>query len=151
MELIHGALANLKRLVEDRQIKVDVPKDTPLLWADPELAEIAIRQLITNALKYSSAQSPITIRAHSDHDRVILSVADRGPGISERELKKVFEKFYRVGGRIDSVPGTGMGLHIAREIVKAHGGEIWVQSTVGEGSEFFFSLPCVTADAETTL
>lgn len=147
IELIQSALGNLRRLVEDREIRVDVPRDLPFLLADAELVELAIRQLITNALKYSSPQSPITIRAQSDNNRVIISVADRGPGIAEKELKRIFEKFYRVGDRIDSVPGTGMGLHIAREIVKAHGGDIWVESTIGEGSEFFFSLPCMTADS----
>lgn len=150
-ELVNSALGHVRSLVEDREIKVDVPRDIPFLMADAELAELAIRQLITNALKYSSQQSPITIRAHSDNNHVIISVKDRGPGIAEKELKRIFEKFYRVGDRIDSVPGTGMGLHIAREIVKAHGGDIWVKSTIGEGSEFFFSLPCMTVDAENAL
>jgi two-component system sensor histidine kinase VicK len=108
------------------------------------LAELALRQVIANALKYSKPESPIAIGARPDGGRVIISVGDQGPGIADKELHHIFEKFYRVGERTDGVPGTGMGLHIAREIVKAHGGEIWVESVVGQGSKFFLSLPCAT-------
>jgi len=118
------------------------------LFVDAELAELAIRQVIANALKYSNPGSPIQINAAAEGHQVIISVRDQGPGIREKELRHIFEKFYRVGERTDSVPGTGMGLHIAREIVKAHGGEISVQSTVGQGSEFFLSLPCALTDVE---
>jgi two-component system sensor histidine kinase KdpD len=147
-ELVGSTLENLKRLVDDRKIQIDVPPDVPCLLVDAELAELALRQVIANALKYSSPESPIRIQAHSDNNQVIISVRDQGPGITEKELRHIFEKFYRVGERTDGVPGTGMGLHIAREIVKAHGGEISVKSTVGEGSEFFLSLPCALEDVE---
>jgi two-component system sensor histidine kinase KdpD len=147
-ELVGSTLENLKRLVDDRKIQIDVPPDVPCLLVDAELAELALRQVIANALKYSSPESPIRIQAHSDNNQVIISVRDKGPGITEKELRHIFEKFYRVGERTDGVPGTGMGLHIAREIVKAHGGEISVKSTVGEGSEFFLSLPCALEDVE---
>jgi K+-sensing histidine kinase KdpD len=147
-ELVRSTLENLKRLVDDRKIQIDVPPDVPCLMVDAELVELALRQVIANALKYSSPESPIRIQARSEGNQVIISVRDQGPGITEKELRHIFEKFYRVGERTDGVPGTGMGLHIAREIVKAHGGEISVKSTVGEGSEFFLSLPCAQEDVE---
>lgn len=150
-DLVHSAIENLKSAVDDREIVVDLPQEIPCLLVDAELAELAFRQLITNALKYSDPQSAITIRARSDNNRVIISVRDKGPGIAEKELTRIFEKFYRVGEKIDGVPGTGMGLHIAREIVKAHGGEVWVESTVGEGSEFFIALPYMTDNVEKEL
>ena len=131
-------------MAEDREIQTQMPEDLPFLFVDVELAALTLRQLVMNALKYSTPRSPITIRARSDSDRVIISVRDEGPGIPEKHLKRIFEKFYRVGDRIDSVPGTGLGLHIAREIVSAHGGEIWVESTAAEGSQFSFSLPALT-------
>jgi signal transduction histidine kinase len=96
---------------------------------------------LTNALKYSNPDSPIFVGASVDSGRVTVRVRDKGAGIPDRERARIFEKFYRVPDRADRVPGTGMGLHIAREIVRAHGGEIGVNSVVGEGSEFFFTLP----------
>ncbi|HET9132464.1 MAG TPA: ATP-binding protein, partial [Terriglobia bacterium] len=147
-ELIRLVLANLKRLVEDRKIQLDLPADLPQLLVDPELMELAIRQVIANALKYSNPESPIRIGARPDSGHVIISVGDQGPGIADKELHHIFEKFYRVGERTDGVPGIGMGLHIAREIVKAHGGEIWVKSAVGQGSTFFVSVPCATGSEE---
>jgi len=147
-QLINSAMENLKRLSDDRKIDIDIPPSSPWLLVDAELAELAIRQIITNALKYSDPPSPIRIRALPEGNRVIISVRDQGPGIADKELHHIFERFYRVGERTDGVPGTGMGLHIAREIVKAHVGEVWVESTVGKGSEFFLSLPCVTDHPE---
>jgi signal transduction histidine kinase len=76
----------------------------------------------------------------SDH-RVLLSVADRGPGIAEEEQSRIFEKFYRAEASRHQIPGAGLGLVIAREIIQVHGGEIWVESKPGEGSVFRFALP----------
>jgi hypothetical protein len=81
---------------------------------------------------------PDVCRREVDRDAVMRELET---GIPDRELTRIFEKFYRVPDRADRVPGTGMGLHIAREIIRAHGGEIGVNSVVGEGSEFFFTLP----------
>jgi signal transduction histidine kinase len=71
---------------------------------------------------------------------VVVSVADHGPGIAESEQTRIFEKFYRAEAS-RQIPGAGLGLVIAREIIHAHGGEIWVESKPGEGSIFQFSLP----------
>jgi signal transduction histidine kinase len=68
-------------------------------------------------------------------------VADRGPGIPDRERERIFEKFYRRQNVKTHVPGTGLGLYIAREIVRAHGGDLWVEGDLGQGSEFCVALP----------
>jgi len=81
-------------------------------------------------------------------DAVKISVRDFGPGIAAKNRQRIFEKYYRVEDNTARIPGTGMGLTIARDIVKAHGGDIWVESTLGEGSEFFFTLPVVRKLAE---
>lgn len=140
-ELVSAALRGLEAALEGRSLQVDIPRQIPLVQADPELAPLALRQLLDNALKYSPAGSPITIRARQDDGSVIVAVADRGAGIPEREQSRVFEKFYRGRHASGAVPGTGMGLPIAREIVQAHGGRIWVEGRDGGGSEFLISLP----------
>jgi two-component system sensor histidine kinase KdpD len=84
---------------------------------------------------------PITISAEVNGDSVVTNVADRGPGIDEMELGLIFDKFYRGKDQRHLVQGTGMGLPIAKAIVEAHGGTIWVTSQLGHGSVFSFSLP----------
>jgi signal transduction histidine kinase len=101
---------------------------------------MVIAHLIDNALKYSPAGSAISVGARTAEDKVIICVIDRGPGITEDEQPRIFEKFYR-GSKEQNLKGTGMGLTIAREIIRAHGEELWVTSKPGEGSEFCFSLP----------
>ncbi len=142
-DLIAAACAKLRILLEDRDLHLEVEPNLPEVIADGELVELTIRQLLTNALKYASPESPIFIRAIAQIEMVQISVKDVGPGIPAKDLSHIFEKYYRVksSGRI---PGTGMGLTIARDIVEAHGGEIWAESMEGQGSEFFFTLPCAT-------
>ena len=124
-----------------RVLRVDAAADLPRILADPELLSLALRQLIDNALKYSPPGSPIDVTARHEGDRVVIRVHDRGPGIPERERDRLFEKFYRRGGARDRVPGTGLGLYIAREIVRTHGGDLWIEAEPGEGSEFCAALP----------
>jgi two-component system sensor histidine kinase KdpD len=140
-ELIESALDKLRPMVQERSINVKLASDLPPVWVDRELIEIALRQLIDNALKYSPRDSPVSVAAESGDGRVIVSVADRGPGIPEEEQSRIFEKFYRAEASRHQIPGAGLGLVIAREIIQVHGGEIWVESKPGEGSSFHFSLP----------
>jgi len=140
-QLIISPLEDLKILIEDREIDVQVDSNLPDVSADRELVELTIRQLLTNALKYSNPESPIGIRACLENDNVRFSVKDSGPGIPEKERAQIFERYYRMTRNSDRVPGSGLGLHIAKSIVEAHGGQIWVQSHVGRGSEFSFTLP----------
>jgi len=139
--LIDIALEKLRILLKDREVKIECSPSLPEVFADAELAGLAIRQLVTNALKYSNPESPIVIRADVAARSVGISVRDSGPGISQKELARVFERYYRLAVTASRVPGTGMGLTIARDIVRAHGGDIGVNSEPGLGSEFFFTLP----------
>lgn len=145
-ELVSSALRRLKLLLEDREVRRELSDDLPAVLADAELVGLALRQLVTNALKYSNPESPLMIRARAGEDGVIISVKDYGPGIPEAELARIFDRFYRVPDRAARIPGAGMGLTIAREIVSAHGGRIWVESHPGQGSEFFFTLPSAEKD-----
>ena len=140
--VVSAALGKLRLQLEDREVRVEIAASLPPVLVDAELAGLAIRQFVTNALKYSDPRTPILVRASLDADAVVISVKDSGPGIPEGILARIFEKFYRAAGGALSVPGAGMGLAIARQIVEAHGGRIWVDSRVGQGSEFFLTLPC---------
>ena len=101
---------------------------------------MVITHLLDNALKYSPSGSPISICARTSQNRVVICVTDQGPGIAEEEQSRIFEKFYR-GKEQQNLKGSGMGLAIAREIMRAHGEKIWVASKLGKGSDFCFSLP----------
>jgi two-component system, OmpR family, sensor histidine kinase KdpD len=139
--IVAAAAERFNTQAEGRTISVRIPSAIPTIWVDRELMEVALRQLIDNALKYSPVDSPVRVEAEQDSARVIVSVADRGPGIAESEQPRIFEKFYRADSSRHQVPGAGLGLVIAREIIHMHGGEIWVESKPGEGSVFRFSVP----------
>jgi len=139
--LIFGALKQMKSLTDGRAIKASVADDLPPLWVDAELVRMVIAHLIDNALKYSPSAAPIVIGAREDkNNKVVIYISDQGSGIAEEEKTLIFDKFYR-GTKDTHLRGTGMGLAIAREIIHAHGEEIWVTSKLGQGSEFSFSLP----------
>ncbi|HSM79125.1 MAG TPA: ATP-binding protein [Bryobacteraceae bacterium] len=139
--LLDDALEKIRDRAEGRAITAIIPPDLPPVLVDPEMMELTLRQLLDNALKYSPAGSPLTVQARQEADHIVMSVSDHGPGIPEAEQSRIFEKFYRRSDHPSSVTGSGMGLAIAREIVHAHGGEIWVESKPGEGSRFSISLP----------
>ncbi|MGA7792384.1 MAG: ATP-binding protein [Candidatus Acidiferrales bacterium] len=138
--LLSAALRQTKSLTDGRDLKVQVGDDLPLVFVDAELIVLTLAHLIDNAVKYSRPGSPILIGAKADGKAVTIYVADQGPGISEDEQTRIFDKFYR-GRNGQHLKGTGMGLAIAREIMRAHGEEIWVKSSPDQGSEFSFSLP----------
>jgi two-component system sensor histidine kinase KdpD len=127
--------------LEGRKVTVEVPESLPRVSVDPQFTGIVIWQLLSNALRYTPPGSPLTVSANAGETEVVVSVEDSGPGISEQEQRKVFEKFYRGKDQRERIPGTGMGLSIAREIVRAHHGRIWVESEPGKGAKFSFSVP----------
>lgn len=138
--LIAAAVRQEKAATEGREIKVEFADNLPPVSVDADLIQMVITQLLDNAVKYSPLGSPICIRVRFSDGRVTVSVNDEGPGIPTAEQARIFDKFYR-GKNGRSLKGTGMGLAIAREIMTAHGEDIWVRSESGKGSEFCFSLP----------
>lgn len=111
------------------------------LPVDRELMTLALRQVLDNALKYSDPDSVIACKAVETGEEVQLRVEDEGPGVPERDRQRIFEKFYRRASTRDQVPGTGLGLHIAREITRMHGGDLWVESGTSQGAAFCFRVP----------
>ena len=95
-----------------------------------------------NAVQYTPAGGHIIASAAKDGGDIVFTVADNGIGIPQAEQERIFERFYRVDeGRSREVGGTGLGLSIARHIAEAHGGRVWVESAIGQGSRFHFSVP----------
>ena len=117
------------------------PATCRLVRMDEDRITEVVTQLLENAAKYSSPESPIQITGEVGNRMVMTSVADRGPGIDDFEQSLIFEKFYRGRDQRLQVQGTGMGLAIAKAIVEAHGGKIGVTSQPGHGSVFYFTLP----------
>jgi two-component system sensor histidine kinase KdpD len=140
-DLVSAALRQMKPITNGREITVETADDLPPVTVDAELIELAIRQLVDNAVKYSTPGSPLSVVARRSESALIIAVRDRGPGIPERDLARIFEKFYRGPGADRKAVGTGMGLAITREILRAHHGDVHVQSSPGQGSEFSLSLP----------
>jgi two-component system sensor histidine kinase KdpD len=140
-EITAAALQQCKSALGSRPVRVEIPADLPPVRADFERLKDVLVRLIENASAYSGEGQPITISAESQLDRVVTSVADRGPGIEEMELHLIFDKFYRGKNQRYLVQGTGMGLPIAKAILEAHGGTIGVTSQLGHGSVFSFTLP----------
>jgi two-component system sensor histidine kinase KdpD len=140
-DLIELPLRHLAGALEGRTVEVIAPAELPQVSADPEFMSLVFRQLLDNALKYSPPASPLTISAHVEGNVLVFGVADRGRGIPISEQSRIFDKFYRGREMREQIPGTGMGLAIAREIVRAHGGELRVESKPGQGAQFLFTLP----------
>ncbi len=141
-------LKHIRSLLQDRVIQKSVPEELPPVEVDPLLIGQVLANLIENAIRHTPATEPIEISVQANRGEMLISVADRGPGIPPAETERIFEKFYRVErkveeseGEVPTTQGTGLGLAVCRGFVAAHGGRIWVQNRAGGGAEFQFTLP----------
>lgn len=141
-DVVGAALIRLEPELRGRPIEVAIPTDLPLVPLDEVLVEQALVNLLENAIKYTSAGSPLTIRARSLAGAVEVELADRGPGLPLGHEERIFEKFFR-SGEPSATRGAGLGLAIARAIVQAHGGRIFAENREGGGAVFRFTLPIV--------
>jgi signal transduction histidine kinase len=131
-----------QRRTEKHRIVVDFPPDFPIVEGDQRWIKQVFRNILENAIRYSPDGGLIVIRGEIRAADTVVSVADQGIGISPEDLVPIFEKYFRVRSAADyHVAGTGLGLPVARAIVEAHKGRIWIESKLGEGSTVFFSLP----------
>lgn len=112
------------------------------IFGDPNRINQVLINLLTNAIKYSPSSDKVIVRVSLDTERLTVSVQDFGIGITPKEQEYLFTPFYRIkGSRGERFFGLGIGLNIAKQIVKQHDGEIWVESEKGKGSTFYFTLP----------
>jgi len=123
------------------ELRLEVPLDLPRVAADRHRMHQVLSNLIGNAIKFTPRGGKITLRADVVAHDVRVAVADSGPGIPAEQLPHIFGQFWQ-GARTDR-RGIGLGLAIAKGIVEAHHGRIWVESTLGSGSTFFFTLPAI--------
>jgi len=117
--------------------------ELPFAWADPRKVEMILTNLLQNAANYSPDGSTITIEAKTtENTDILVSVSDEGEGIAPANLEQIFQPYYRIGNSSsEKVPGRGLGLYIVKKLVEMHGSRIWVESEVGKGSHFIFTLP----------
>lgn len=124
------------------ELTIDAAADLPLPRADQDALVTALLNLLDNAYKYTLGEKQISLRARCSGDQVVIEVADNGIGISPRDQKRIFRRFYRVDQRLArETQGCGLGLSIVDYIVRAHGGSVSVRSKLGEGSTFTVRLP----------
>ena len=138
-EVVASAMLRTRSLLSGRRVAVDLPQQVLLVALDPVLMEQVLVNLLENAAKYTPPGSPVDVRVAVQDRRVVVEVADRGPGIPAGEEERVFEKFHRL--RPEGVPGTGLGLAVCRAVVEAHGGRITAGNRPGGGASFRLELP----------
>ncbi len=144
-ELIESAIFDFSGEARARKVEIIFlkPSETvPMVQADREKLRVVFQNLLENAIKYGNAESKIFISLRKQENSAEISVKDSGIGISEEGKKRIFEKFYRdPEAQKKEVIGSGIGLFTSKKIVEMHGGKIWFESAVGEGTTFFFTVP----------
>jgi two-component system sensor histidine kinase KdpD len=139
-DLIDAVTRQMRPRMADRPVNVCVAPGLPPVSMDRDLVQLALRQLIDNAIKYSPPRSPVQIGAGLHEGRLKLWVADDGPGVPRPEIERVFERFYRGNSARHAVPGSGLGLSVVREIAHAHGGDA-AALRPRQGSRFEIMIP----------
>jgi PAS domain S-box-containing protein len=140
-QLAARLVEKFKTQTSTHTLSVAFPADFPVIIGDEARLTQVLSNLLSNAIKYSRG-GRVTVRGSVGPSQVTVSVSDEGPGIAAPDLPHVFDRFYRADSELTKrVKGTGLGLFLAKAVVEAHGGRIWVESTAGQGTTFFFTLP----------
>jgi len=150
-DLVRGTLESYRFEIEQNgfQFEQKIDNDLPQVWVDREAIARSLLNLVNNAVKYSATEKYLGVNLYRHNGGVNLEVVDHGIGIPVKEQPKIFEKFYRVGDPlVHNTKGSGLGLSLVRHIVQAHGGEVAVESELGQGSKFIITLPVQTAEVQ---
>jgi signal transduction histidine kinase len=141
--LLENIAQEYRKLVEGKKqsIILDLPRTLLVIEADRSRLEQVLNNLISNASKFSPEYSTITVRARAEESELIVEIEDEGSGLSEEEQERIFKPYHQVEQDRQRFPGLGLSLAISKHIVEVHGGRIWVESQLGSGSKFSFSLP----------
>ncbi|MBE9046214.1 PAS domain S-box protein [Pleurocapsales cyanobacterium LEGE 10410] len=149
--LMTSAVDAVAGVARQAEVKLEVTPQSARVWADPDRIIQVLINLLSNALKFSDSGATIWLTAQIDNNtnQVVFQVRDRGRGIPESKLESIFGRFQQVDASDSRKKGgTGLGLAICRSIVQHHDGQIWAESTMGEGSSFFFTLPLLPEEPE---
>lgn len=130
----------LARLSNLHNIVVHIPAELPMVTADRVRVERVLHNLIENAIKYSPGGGTVAVLARHKDGYLEVGVKDSGIGISQEDQSRLFKPFERLE-TTSGIAGVGLGLNVCRRLVEAHGGRLWVESELGKGSTFFFTLP----------
>ena len=145
-EVISTVVSDYKPMaeLEGHHIQINIPHELPIIQADRKKIELIISNLLANAIKFTPEQGQIEVTAQDDGAAILVSVRDNGAGIAVEEQDRIFERYYQVRAQhLAGHGGMGLGLTIVKHLVELHGGKIWVESELGQGSTFFFTLPKV--------
>jgi two-component system sensor histidine kinase KdpD len=140
-EVVGSALERVKKQLSGRRIQTHLPPELPLVRFDGVLMEQVFINLLENAARYTPSGSEIDISASAENETIICEVADRGPGLTDDERLRVFDKFYRGSAAAAGQRGAGLGLAICKAVIEAHGGKIWQENRPDGGSRFLFTIP----------
>ncbi len=147
--IAENAWAQLGSQKQKHEIKWIKSKELPPSFADPEALNRVFSNLFSNAIKYSEEGTTIRCSIEANRNDIFICVADEGIGIPENMQNSIFDRFFRIDNSdTRSIGGTGLGLSICKEILNAHGGQIWCESEEGKGSKFFFTLPLNQGDRD---
>lgn len=142
--LLKEVITSLQPRSQGHKIVVKKPNKKIIVCADRVRIEHVLNNLLLNAIKYSKDLKMILVETSLENNWLQVSIQDDGIGIPKKDIEKIFERFYRVPGIASTFSGTGIGLFICSKVIRWHGGQIWAESTLGEGSTFYFRIPAQT-------
>jgi signal transduction histidine kinase len=145
-QLLLAIAEDMKAMVTSngQSLTVNIPPSMSPVWADEERLRQIVLNLMINASKFTPEGGKIILRAEEKNSSLVVEVEDTGPGIPKEEQKQLFQPYHRRLANRDNLGGLGLGLALCKYLVQLHGGQIWVQSEIGQGSNFGFSIPLAT-------
>ena len=138
--LIRESVETVRQIYPSHKIECDLAPEDFVISADSVKIEQVLINFLTNAIKYSPESNKVNVSLVCEDDKVVVCVRDYGIGIPNEYLDQIFSRYFRINPT-PAIGGLGIGLYISKEIISRHGGAIWAESTEGEGSAFYFSLP----------
>lgn len=149
-QLLHGIADDMAVVVSNngQSLVVALPPSLPLVWADEERLRQVVLNLLINASKFTPEGGKITLKAKEKDSSLVVEIQDTGPGIPEEEQQRLFQPYHRQITDREHLSGLGLGLALCKYLVELHSGKIWVESQVGKGSTFGFSIPLATASQQ---
>ncbi|MPZ16040.1 MAG: hypothetical protein GEU73_16735, partial [Chloroflexi bacterium] len=140
--VVQGAVRRAGEATAGRDVEIRIEDGIPPALADPSRVEQVLGNLLSNAAKYGYPGTPIAVEVRACHRELEISVTNHGDGVRKEDIPRLFNRFFRsADARTAGTAGLGLGLHISRELVRAHGGRIWVESSPGGVTAFRFTLP----------